>query len=161
MDIHNPVLWVTVAFVIFIALAWKPVGKVMSKGLDDRSERIKKELTDATSMREEAQAMLADYEKKKQEVEAESEKILKNAKVEATRLQDEAKIKIEESIKRRIAEMNKKIADEEERAIQDVQKQVVLVAVSAAREILSDSMNNELDDSMLKLAIKDIDRIAH
>ena len=74
-------LVLAVAFVIFLALVGKLGGfKALAGGLDKRSQRIAGELGEAKRLREEAQALLASYEKRRREAETEAETIISQAK---------------------------------------------------------------------------------
>jgi len=76
--------WVAVAFVIFIAIAWKVGGlSAMTKGLDNRANRIRHELDEAKRLREEAAAVLADYKRRQVEAEKEAQAIVASAREEA------------------------------------------------------------------------------
>ena len=56
--------WVAVAFVAFLLiLLYYKVPTLIAKSLDDRAEAIRKELDEARRLREEAQSLLADYQK--------------------------------------------------------------------------------------------------
>ncbi len=72
--------WVGVSFLLFIALMWKPVGAFLGKALDSRSQKIKEELDRAVQLREQAQAILASYQRKHAEAVEEAEKIVEHAK---------------------------------------------------------------------------------
>ena len=79
--------WVAVAFFIFIGIVWKMGAfNALVSGLDNRGDKIRAELADARSLREEAQRVLADYQKKRQAAEAEAESIVSAAREEAERL---------------------------------------------------------------------------
>ena len=51
--------WLSVAFLIFVGLVAKPVGRVVGNALDARADRIRQELDEALKLKEEAQALLA------------------------------------------------------------------------------------------------------
>src|SRR4029079_13779349 len=79
--------WVAVAFVIFLGvLAYYQVHKSVLRSLDERRDRIKSELDEARRLKEEAQALLASYRQKKEQVEHEAQAILAGAQAEAERL---------------------------------------------------------------------------
>jgi len=60
--------WVAVAFVIFVAgLGYLGVHKMVAKSLDDRADRIKAELDEARRLKDEAAALLAEYQRKRQQ----------------------------------------------------------------------------------------------
>src|SRR6266478_6049958 len=104
--------WVAVAFVIFlVVLGYFGVHKKLLKGIDDRRGRIKAELDEARRLKEEAQALLAGYQRKQHEVEREAQAIIASAKAEADRLAREAAARMEEFVARRTKMAEDRIAD--------------------------------------------------
>ncbi|MBV8764704.1 MAG: ATP F0F1 synthase subunit B, partial [Hyphomicrobiales bacterium] len=91
----DPEFWVAVAFVTFLGLAaWFGAFKALVNGLDQRGQRIAAELAEAKRLREEAQTLLASYEKRRLEAEGEAAAIIAQAKVDAERLAKEAEEKL-------------------------------------------------------------------
>ena len=62
--------------------------------LDKRSARIKSELDEARQLRDEAKALLAEYQNKKGEAEREADAIIAGAKADAERMAAEADAKL-------------------------------------------------------------------
>ncbi len=154
-------LWIAVAFAAFFALVGKPVLRMLTKALDKRSAAIERELSEAVRLREEAQATLAAYQKKHREVSEEAEDILKHAREEARKLQQNAQEAIKKAVEVRISQADEKISLEEKKAIQEVQRQVVDVAIQAARSVIVDTMQTEADEQLIQLAVKDLHRVVH
>lgn len=68
--------WVAVAFVIFMGiLAYVGVPAMLARSLDARGARVKTELDEARRLRDEAQALLAEYQGKQHEAEREAQSI--------------------------------------------------------------------------------------
>ena len=113
--------WVLVAFVIFVGVLIK-VGthRMIIDGLDGRAARIKTELDEARRVREEAQALLAEYQRKRAEADREAEAIVSAARDEAERVAAEAKSKVEDFVARRTKMAETKIAQAEAQALADV-----------------------------------------
>lgn len=129
--------WVAVAFLIFVALVWKVGGfAALTSGLDKRGAKIKAELEDARILREEAQRVLADYQKKRLEAEAEAAEIVKNARAEAERVAQEAHAKLTDFVARRTKMAEQKIAQAEAQATADVRAAAAEAAVKASEQIL-------------------------
>ena len=64
--------WALVGLLLFLALiAYLKVPGTVGASLDKRADNIRKELDDARKLREEAQSLLADYQRRRQEAEAE------------------------------------------------------------------------------------------
>jgi F-type H+-transporting ATPase subunit b len=102
--------WATIALVIFVGVVlYLKVPGMLSKSLDERADRIRAELEDARKLREEAQQLLAEYQRKRKEAEKEAADIVEVAKREAALLAEEAHKKTEEYVARRTALAEQKI----------------------------------------------------
>lgn len=157
----DEVFWVGVSFVTFIFLVFKPASRFLSAALDKRAAQIEKDLNEATRLREEAQAVLAVYQKKQDEMTREASEIIDRAKAEAERMRKDAEASLKAKIDERVARANDKIAQEEAKALQSIQQQVVDVALATAQTILTDSLKKESDDALIQLALKDVGRVVH
>ena len=102
-----------------------------------RQARIKSELDEARRLREEAQALLAEFERKGREAETEAEAIIASAKAEAERLAAEAKTRMEDFVARRTKMAEEKIVQAEAQALADVRSAAADAAVAAAEKILA------------------------
>jgi F-type H+-transporting ATPase subunit b len=149
--------WVAVAFVIFLAVLVK-VGalRLLTGVLDDRSARIKGELEEARRIRDEAQALLAEYQRKRKEADREADAIVAAARAEAERQAAEAKQKAEEFVARRTKIAETKIAQAEAQAVADVRAAAADAAVAAAERILADTAKGKVADDLIAQGIRDL-----
>ena len=65
------------------------------------------------------------------------------------------------AIEMRLKAANSKIQKAEELAIQDVQRQVVDIALMAARQLIAEKMKDETDDQLINIAMQDVAKIIH
>jgi F-type H+-transporting ATPase subunit b len=129
--------WVAVSFVIFLVLVAKLGGfRAITGGLDKRGQRIAGELGEAKRLREEAQALLTSYEKRRREAETEAEAIIAQAKIEAERLAKEAEVKLADFVTRRQKTAEQKIAQAEADATREVRSAAAEAAIQASEAIL-------------------------
>lgn len=150
----DPTFWVLVSFVIFVALVWKPAGRMISQGLDERAEKIRADLDKAAKLREEAQALLAEYQKKQRDALKDAEAIIAAAKAEAEALSKQAAVDLEISLKRREQLALQRIAQAETQALTDVRAAAVDLAMQATRKILADKLDSGRQDALIDEAIK-------
>ena len=142
--------WVAVAFVLFLAVLAKfGVHRKVLGALDERSARIKSELDEARRLRDEAQAILAESQRKRRDAEQEAEAIMAGAKAEAERLAAEAKVKMEEFVARRTKMAETKIAQAEAQALADVRAAAAEAAVGAAEKILTQAAKGKIADDLI------------
>jgi F-type H+-transporting ATPase subunit b len=149
--------WVAVAFVIFVALLAKMgAHRLIIDALDARAARIKAELDEAKRFRDEAQALLAEYQRKRTEADREADAIVVAARAEAERLAAEAKTKVEEFVARRTTMAETKIAQAEAQALADVRAAAAEAAVAAAERILSKTTKGKVGDDLIAQGIRDL-----
>ena len=161
MDLHSPELWVAVGFVIFVALAWKPVYRAITAQLDARAVRIKAELDEAQRLRDQAQQLLADYQRKQRESIREAEEILAHAREEAQLLKSEAAETLEATLLRRERMALDKIAQAEALALMEVRNQAIDIALAAAERVLAKSLDDQRQAALVDQAIGDLDKKLH
>jgi F-type H+-transporting ATPase subunit b len=154
---EDPEFWVALAFVIFMGILVKfGVPKMALSALDERSDRIKQALDEAQRLRSEAQAVLTQYQKKREEAEKEAQAIIVSARAEAERLAGEAKGKVEEFIARRTKMAESKIAQAEAQALADVRAAAADAAVAAAEKILEQTTHGAAAESLIAKGISDL-----
>jgi len=150
-------LWVAIAFAIFVGiLIYVGVPKLITNSLDDRAKRIEAELDEARRLKEEAQGLLAEYQRKQHQAEGEAQAIIESAKAEAERIAAEAKTKMEEFVVRRTKMAETKIAQAEAQAVADVRAAAAEAAVTAAETILTQSVKGKVADDLIAKGISDV-----
>ncbi len=136
--LKDPQTWMNVAFLIFVGvMIYLKVPAKVAQMLDERAARITKELAEAKKLREEAQALLDEYKKKRAQAEKDAEDIVALARREAESLAHETRAKLTETLERRTKQAEQKIAQAEQQAVKDVRTVATDVAVSAASELLA------------------------
>jgi F-type H+-transporting ATPase subunit b len=153
--LSTPEFWVAVSFVGFVLLIvyFKIPGKA-GELLDKRAEQIRDELDEARRLREEAQAMLADFERKQRDAEKEAASIIMLAKQEAEALAKETREKLKDTLERRTKIAEGKIARAEEQAISEVRSVAVNVAIAAAEQIIVSKMTPAASKKLVDESIK-------
>ncbi|WP_337266241.1 F0F1 ATP synthase subunit B [Oryzifoliimicrobium ureilyticus] len=150
-------LFAFVGLLIFIALiVYLKVPGMMAKSLDDRADQIRNELAEAKRLREEAQHLLAEYQRKRKEAEAEAAQIVAAAEREAEMLREEAKRKTEEFVANRTAVSEQKIKQAEADAMKAVRVAAVDLAISAAENVLAGKVNGKLQSDLFQNAIGEV-----
>ncbi len=154
--LNSPEFWVAVGFVILMAAIAKPVGKAFAAMLDARSERIRATLDEATQLREEAQHLLVEHQRKQRNAVQETEDMLSKAKEESERLAAEAAANLEITLRRREEMAHEKIARAEAEALQQVREIAVDVAVAAARKLIAEKLDDDRRSTLVDAAISEL-----
>lgn len=149
--------WALVGLILFLALlGYMGVHKTMAKALDDRSDKIRDELDEARRLREEAQELLAEYQRKRKEAEQEASDIVAAAKREAIALEKDAEEKTTEFVARRTALAEQKISQAQSQAVAEVRASAVDIAVAAAGKIIDSKVTGATADKLIKDSIAEV-----
>ncbi|MGR6431853.1 F0F1 ATP synthase subunit B [Rhizobium sp. PAMB 3174] len=146
-----------VAFLIFIVgIVYLKVPGMLAKSLDDRAGQIRDELAEAKRLREEAQHLLAEYQRKRKEAEAEAASIVAVAEREAKMLAEEAKQKTEDYVARRNALSEQKIKQAETDAVNAVRSAAVDLAIAAAEKVLADKVDGSVKEKLFNASVEQV-----
>ncbi len=159
-SLKNTDFIVLLAFILFVGvLFYFKVPTLLAGMLDKRAEGIKSELDEARSLREEAQTLLASYERKQKDVQDQADRIVAAAKQEAETAAEQARADLAKSLERRIAAAEEQIDSAQAAAIRDVRDQSITIAIAAARDVIAKQMtaadaNNLIDESIAVVEAK-------
>jgi F-type H+-transporting ATPase subunit b len=156
MEMDNT-FWALVGLLIFLGIViYMKVPGMMAAGLDARADKIRADLDEAKRLREEAAALLAEYQSKRKQAELDAVEIVKAAQRDAEALAADAKQKTEEFVKRRTAMAEQKIAQAESDAVNAVRASAIDVAIAAAGKILGGKTSEKLSADMFKQSLSDV-----
>jgi F-type H+-transporting ATPase subunit b len=153
--------WVALGFIIFVAVVFRTAYRVVTLALDDRADKIKNQIDEAARLAEEAQELLASYERKQREVAEEAEGMIERARNEADRLADQAAEDLEKSLKRRRQLAMDRIAQAETAAIAEVRNRAVEIALNATQQLMVESVKGKTGEKLLDAAIAELPEKLH
>jgi F-type H+-transporting ATPase subunit b len=136
--------WAMIALFIFIGVViYMKVPGMIAKALDERAAKIRNDLDEASRLRDEAQQLLVEFQKKRKEAEKEAADMVAAAKRESDLIIEEAHKKTEEYVARRAALAEQKIGQAERDAVNEVRSIAVDVATEAARKLLAGKLDEK------------------
>jgi len=143
--------WAFLGLLAFFAILWRfGIHKVLATTLDARANTIRTELDEARRLREEAQEMLAKYERQQRDAASEAEEIVKKAKLDAEFIRENARKELAERIERRTVLAEQRIAQAEAQAAKDVKALAAEIAVEAAAKLLTEKLTKTQRNALVK-----------
>lgn len=153
---------VSIAFLLFIGvLVYHKVPGLLMGMLDKRADAIRADLNEAKALREEAQTVLASYERKQREVAGQSRRIVEQAREEARLAGEQAREELKGSVVRRLQAAEDRIASARAKAVKDVRDRAVTVAISAARDAIARQMTAAQGNALIDDAISTVENKLH
>ena len=153
--IYEPEFWVAVSFFLFIGvLVYLGVHKKAASALDARALLIRKELEEARRLREEAEKVLADYQRKLGDVVTEVDNITALAAKQAETLAAETRQSLKEYFDRRIKIAEEKITRAEMEAVRELRSDTVDAAIAAAQNLIAAKLTPDRAKKLVSTSIK-------
>ena len=157
----DPHFWAGMAFVAVVLIIAKMAGAKICSVLDDRSQAIQNRLDEARRLREEAQMLLAEYQRKQRDAAGEAQAVLDRARNEAAKLKEEAAKALEERVAAAERQAMMRISVAEEQAKREVKNLAIDIATAAAAEVLAKRLSTDAADALIEKAISDLpDKLA-
>ena len=151
---HDPEFWVLVAAIIFVAVVWRPAKNGIVTTLDQRTARIRAELDEAERLRQEAERLLAEYQQKQRAALDEARAIVAHAREEAERVAAQGARDLETALERRKRLAEERIAQAEAKAVAEIRAAAVDVAITAARDVITGSLDDRSRAALIDTAIQ-------
>lgn len=148
--------WLTISLLAILGLiVWKGLRPIVA-ALDARGERIRRELDEAQSLREEAQKLLAESKRRQRDAIEEAKQIVEHARHESERMRETAQKDLEESIERRRALAEAKIRQAEADALNQVRNRAVDAAVAAAATLIAENLDEKRTAEITAQSIEEV-----
>jgi len=139
----NELIWGLVSFVLLFALLSKFVFPKVIKTLEERTTNIEGKLDEAEREKEQAAALVQQYEQKLLDAQVEAQRLLEQAKTNADRLEAELRAKAEEQARRIVERAQETIQAERERALQALRSEVGSLTVDLATRVIGESLDRD------------------
>lgn len=153
MDLVTPaiglVFWTTVTFVILLVVlrkfAWKPILTMVK----EREQSIEESLAEADKARKEMEQLKADNDRILKEARQERETILKEAREMKENIIGEAKEKAGDEANNIVAQAREQIQNEKMAVLTDLKNQVAEMSIEIAEKVLEKELESKDKQSTL------------
>jgi F-type H+-transporting ATPase subunit b len=149
--------FVLLGFIVFVGIIiYLGAHRTVLKALDARGDAIAAELAQAAKLRQEATALLASFEKKSAEAEANAAAIVAQARAQAEQMAVDAADRMKVFIARRTKQAEEKIALAESQAAADVRSAAADHAAKAAEIVLRHQMQGPAGSDLVSREIAEL-----
>ena len=133
--------WVGFAFILVVVLLFKPLGKMLKSMLVKRRSEIIDQITQAEHLRDDAQKLLAQYEKKFLHVKDEASVILDNSEKEIELLKNEEIQKLERDLDVRRKEVENSISATAEKVKNEINQKIAALTVNKVKAYIGSNLS--------------------
>lgn len=143
-----------VNFLVVLIVLWKFAYKPLMKMLDERSERIEKSLKDADHVEKRVAALEDERTSVINEARAEAGKVMELTRTDAEAMKTDMVEKAKREVERVVVHGKAQLKAEQEAMMREVRKEIADVAVSAARKILSEGVDDKKAHSLAEEVVR-------
>jgi F-type H+-transporting ATPase subunit b len=155
-----PMVISIVVFLIVFAVLAKTAWPKISKGLEDRADKIRTEIESAEMAQKQAKAALEQYEKNLADARAEAKKMIADAVAQQQALAAENKAKAEAEINQMRERARRDIESAKRAAIEEVYASAVSQATSMASKILRREVTASDQQRLLEETLAELQTIS-
>lgn len=156
---QDPTFWVAIAFCLTIIVIVKLAGKTISDILQARADGIASKLEEARKLRDEAEALLQEYQKRQDNARQEMDTALNSAKIKAEQLKKNIQTEFDEKLKSKEAAAEARLARAADEATEEVRNLAVSVALKTLEKILSEKLTGEQSNKLVSDALDSLPRL--
>ena len=131
---------------------WKPARKY----LEDKAALTQKPLDDALEKQKEAEIANAQAKDNLEKAAKKAEELIKNGEVQGKKLKDELVSEAQKQASQMLSNANKEIEAQKIKMRNDVQSEIVSVALAATEKIIKDNANAQKNKEAIEDFIKDV-----
>jgi F-type H+-transporting ATPase subunit b len=145
-----------IALVILILLIFRPVSRALFGLLDGHANKVRHELDEAKRLHEQAQSLLAEYQRQLERGTGQARTMVDHARAEAQRMTGRHQEELEAALKRRSDLAETRIAQAEARAVQELRAQAARLAMQTTERLLRQKIDDARAAQLVDEAIREI-----
>lgn len=142
----NLSIWTILASILnFFVLLWLLkliVYKPVLQMLEDRENKIRRENEEIARGKEEAAALLAEYQKRLADINSEAERVIKSAENQGEKVRGEILAQAKEEAQRLLLKAGDEALHERSRVFDELRGEMAQLVVAAASKIMGESMDD-------------------
>ena len=148
--------WTAVAFIIFIIAIFKPVKKILIENLDKKIAEIKKAISEAENIKEEAKNLHSKIKMQLKNLDSDIKEIQNNSLLRIDLAKKEIEEKFEIKIKRNTEITEQKIKQLEIETTNEIRNKAIGLTIEATRNIVSAKLDNNNKELLLEDSLKEL-----
>jgi F-type H+-transporting ATPase subunit b len=150
------IVWGLFSFILLLAILWKFAFPAVNKQMQARTEKIRNNIDEAQKVRNEAEQILADYQRQLADARGEANRIIEEARQAAEQLRHDMVRRADQEV----AELRQRNAEElrmaQERALSQLQSQVRNIALELAEKVIGANLDKERNLALIDQYIAEL-----
>ena len=152
--------WIGMAFILSVCVLFKPLWKYSRQALQDRINRVISDIDEASKLRDDAQNLLADYQRRFINAEKEAQQIVENSRVGMKNIKDKELAKLKTDLANKEKEAERRIAASNTKATEEINAFAGEISIELAQKAINHYLENTDKSRLIDEAINELDKFA-
>lgn len=150
--------WVGMAFVLSVCVLFKPLGKFIRKAMQNRVNKVISDIEEAAKLRDDAQTLLADYQRSFINAEKEAHCIVENARKSVQNIKNNELAKLKIDLENKEKEANRRIAASNAKVAEEISSFAGTASVELANKVINNYLQSTDKTKLIDEAIAELDK---
>ena len=155
----DPQFWVAVSFILFIAVIFNPVRKILTSSLDAQIKDIKNKIDEVENLKNEAQKALDELKERETKVEKEIQNLNLEYEKKIAELKNISSSKLTDQIEKRKILAENKIEQLVRDTNNSIKNYISSVAIEATRNILLQNLSKDKKSALIEESITEFNSV--
>lgn len=152
--------WIAAAFVLSVCVLFSPLGKFIKKAMQNRVNKVIDDINEATKLRDDAQNLLADYQRRFINAEKEAEQIVGRARKNMQSIKNNELARLKTDLSNKEKEANRRISAANSKAAEEINAFAGEISVELAQKAINRYLQNTDKSRLIDEAIAELDKFA-
>ena len=152
----NEIIWGSLAFIILLVGMWKFAFPAVTKMMNDRTERIRRNLDDAERVKGEAQSILDEYQRQLADAKSEANRIIEEARQTADSLRRDLMARAEAEVSELRQRAQEDLDAGRDRALAELRSSVADIAIQAAEVVVKHNLDRQTNLQLIENFIEQV-----
>jgi F-type H+-transporting ATPase subunit b len=152
--------WVGMAFVLSVCVLLKPLGTYIYQSMQNRINKVISDIDEAAKLRDDAQNLLADYQRRFINAEKEAGQIVESSRKNMQKIKERELTKLKTDLDNKEKEANRRIAAANTKAAEEINAFAGTASVELAKKAINAYLQNADKSRLIDEAIADLDKFA-
>jgi len=155
--LNDSSIWVSISFIIFIGLTYKPLKKLIEKALVDKIESIKVEINNSEKIKNDSVLLLEETEKKMRQTQQVCKSIEADTEEKLHQIAESFKNNLQIVIKKKKQNFEKKISQENFISNERIKQMIINTALTVAKNKIIKEISEQDNQKLINSSLQSIE----
>ena len=155
--LNDSSIWVSISFIIFIGLTYKPLRKMINNALVEKIESIKVEINNSEKIKNDSVSLLEETEKNMRQTQQVCKSIEEDTKEKLRQIAENSKNNLQIVMKKKNQNFEKRISQENMLSNEKIKHMIINTALTVAKNKIIKEISEKDNQKLINSSLQSID----